>query len=213
MPSHANYVVPGCLNRKDHCKWGLSLSEDVRGRKRRLCGSTLDKVSCGNTSPSCQSVFHRLPKDMGVCAVLSKMWLAKMPKENTPLMPNSYIYGIHVPAGHPDEENGSPLIFLGKPAISKHYTHASTSGIINITTSMPKSHSAADSSSEEHMADVCRAMLTCHIDLESARNETIKELKSTIKERGKAIGELQTLLSESCAEVKRFLLPKFELPL
>lgn len=78
---------------------------------------------------------------------------------------------------------------------------------------MPKSHSAADFSSEEHMADVCRAMLICHIDLESARNETIKELKSTIKERDKVIAELETLLSESCAEVKRFLLPKFELSL
>ena len=71
MPSHANCVVPGCPNRKDHCKWDLFPSEeDVQGRKayvkRRLCGSTLNKVGCGNTSPSCKSVlFHRLPKDVG----------------------------------------------------------------------------------------------------------------------------------------------------
>ena len=71
MPSHANCVVLGCPNRKDHCKWGLFPSEeDVQGRKvyvkRCLCGSTLNKVACGNTSLSCKSVsFHRLPKDVG----------------------------------------------------------------------------------------------------------------------------------------------------
>ena len=68
MPSHANCVVPGCPNRKDHCKWDLFPSEeDVQVYvKRRLCGSMLNKVGCGNTSPSCKSVsFHRLPKDVG----------------------------------------------------------------------------------------------------------------------------------------------------
>ena len=71
MPSHANCVVLGCPNRKDHCKWGLFPSEeDVQGRKvyvkRCLCGSTLNKDGCGNTSLSCKSVsFHRLPKDVG----------------------------------------------------------------------------------------------------------------------------------------------------
>ena len=71
MPSHVTYVVPGCPNRKNHCKWGFFPNEEhVQGRKvyikRRLCGSTLDKVDCGNTSPSCKSVsFHSLPKNTG----------------------------------------------------------------------------------------------------------------------------------------------------
>ena len=172
-------MVPGCPNRKDHCKWGLFLSDDVHGRKWRLCGSTLEKVSCGNTSPSCKSVsFHGLPKDVGGCAVLRKMC-------------------------HSDEEYGSPLIFLGQPVISKHYTHASTKGDFHVTTSMPQLRSAANFSSEEHMSDVCSAMLTRHIDLESARNEKSKELKSTIKDQDKVTTGLETLLSESCVEVKK----------
>ena len=178
MPLHANCVVPGCPNRNDHCKWGLFPSEeDVQGRKvyvkRRLCGS-----------PSCKSVlFHRLPKDVGARAVLSKKWLARIPRENTPLTPNNYICGIHFPAGHPDEDNDSPFIFLGKLVISKRYTRASTKGDFHVTTSMPKPHSAADISSIEHMSDVCSAMLTCPIDQESLKDEKIKELESTIKNR------------------------------
>ena len=54
--------------------------------------------------------------------MLRKKWLARIPRENTPLMPNGYICGIHFPAGHPDEDNDSPSIFLGKPIISKRYT-------------------------------------------------------------------------------------------
>ena len=165
MPLHANCVGPGCPNRKYHCKWGLFPSKDVQGCKvyvkRRLCGSTLDKVGCGNTSPSCKSVsFHRLPKDVGARTVLRKKWLARIPRENMPLTLNSYICGIHFPAGHPDEDNDSPLIFLGKPVISKHYTCASTEWSFHVTTFMAKPHSAADFSSEEHMSDVCSAMLT-----------------------------------------------------
>ncbi len=135
MPFHANFVVPGCPNRKDHCKWGLFPSEeDVQGRnvyvKRSLCESTLDKVGCSNTTPSCKSVsFHWLPKDLGARAVLTKKWLAKIPREDTRLTPNSYICGIHFPTGHLDEDNDSPSIFLGKPVVSKRYTRASTKGI------------------------------------------------------------------------------------
>ena len=205
MHSHTNCVVPGCPNRKDHCKWGLFPSEgDVQGRKvyvkRHLCGSMLDKVGCGNPSHSCKSVsFHRLPKDVGARAVLRKKWIARIPRENTPLTPNSHICGIHFPAGHPDEDNDSPLIFLGKPVISKCYTRASTKGDFHVTTFMQKPHSAADFSSKEHMSDVCSAMLTHPTNRESAKDEKIKELESRIKDREKVIAGLETLLSESRA--------------
>ena len=100
MPSHANCVVPGCLNRKDKCKWGLfSSEEDVQECevyvKRRLCGSMFDKVGCDNASHSCKSVsYHRLLKDAGAHTVLRKKWLTRIPRENTPLMPNSLWYSF-----------------------------------------------------------------------------------------------------------------------
>ena len=68
---------------------------------------------------------------------------------------------------------------------------------------MLKPHSAAGFSSEEHMSDVCNAMLTRPIDLESAREEKVKELESAIKDREKVIAGLETLLSESRAEVEK----------
>ena len=75
---------------------------------------------------------------------------------------------------------------------------------------MPKPHSAADFSSEEHMSDVCSAMLTHPIGQESAKDEKIKELESIIKDREKVIAGLETLLSESRAEVEKltFSVPK-----
>ena len=53
-------------------------------------------------------------------------------------------------------------------------------------------------------------MLTRPIDQESAKDEKIKELESTIKDREKAIAGLETLLSESRAEVEKltFSVPK-----
>ena len=68
---------------------------------------------------------------------------------------------------------------------------------------MPKLHSVSDFSSEEHMSDVCIAMLTHPIDQESAKDEKIKELESTIKDQEKVIAGLETLLSESRAEVEK----------
>ncbi len=112
--------------------------------------------------------FCQVLKDVGACTVLRKKWLAKIPRENTPLTPNSGI--------QPDEENDSHSIFLSEPVISKHYTRVSTKGDFHIITSMPNPHSAADFSSEEHMSDVCSAMLSHPIDLESARDEKSKEL-------------------------------------
>ena len=96
------------------CFPAKKMFRDVRCTSSGAYGSTLDKVGCGNTLSSCKSVLlHRLPKDVGAGAVLRKKWLAKIPRENTPLTPNSYICGIHFPADHPDEENDSPSIFLG----------------------------------------------------------------------------------------------------
>ena len=57
------------------------------------------------------------------------------------MTPNSYICGIHFPAGHPDEESHSPSIFLGKPVINKGYSRASTKGDFHEATSIPKPHS------------------------------------------------------------------------
>ena len=144
--------------------------------------------------------------------MLRKKWLARIPRENTPLMPNSYICDIHFPAGRPDEDNDSPLIFLGKPVISKRYTHVSTKGDVHVTTFRPKPHSAADFSSEEHMSDVCSAMLTRPIDQESAKDEKIKELECTIKGREKVIAGLETLLSESRTEVEKLTFSVAKLP-
>ena len=43
IPLHANYVVPGCPNRTDHCKWGLFPSEEgVQGRRCTPCGAYVD---------------------------------------------------------------------------------------------------------------------------------------------------------------------------
>ena len=98
--------------------------------------------------------------------MLRKKWLARIPRENTPLTPNSYICGIHFPAGHPDAENDSPSIFLGKPVTSKCYSHASTKGSFHTTTSLPEP--TADLSSKEDVSVACSAMLTLPISLEGA---------------------------------------------
>ena len=138
----------------------------------------------------------------GYRAVLRKNCLARIRRENTPLTPNSYICGIHFPAGHPDEESDSPSSFLAKLVISKCYSRVSTKGDFNATTSIPKPHSTADLSSKEDGSVVCSAMLTRSIDLEGARDEKIDELESIIKDQEKVTTGLENLLSESCAEVE-----------
>ena len=42
MPSYANCVVIACLNRKDHCKWGLFSNKDFQGRKVYVDNGTRD---------------------------------------------------------------------------------------------------------------------------------------------------------------------------
>ena len=113
------------------------------------------------------------------------------------LLAQCYVCGIHFPAGHPDEDNDSPLIFLSKPVISKRYTHISTKGDFHVTTFRPKPHSAADFSTKEHISDVC-----------SVTGEYYQG-------SGDGYSRLETLLSESWQWWKslRFLLPNFELPL
>ena len=98
------------------------------------------------------------------------------------LAPNSYICGIHFPAGYPNKDHYSSSIFLGKPVVSKCYSRVSTNSSVAYS-----------------------AMLTHPIDahVEAARGEKIEELESTIKDREKAIGGLENLLSQSCAEVER----------
>ena len=44
MPSHANCVVPGCPNRKDHCKWDLFPSKKMfRDVRRTSSGGYVDR--------------------------------------------------------------------------------------------------------------------------------------------------------------------------
>jgi hypothetical protein len=57
--------------------------------------------------------------------VLRRKWLARIPRENTPVSANSYICGVHFPAAHPDNEYDTPAKFMGKPVIVKHSSHAS----------------------------------------------------------------------------------------
>ena len=121
------------------------------------------------------------------------------------MTPNSYICGIHFPAGRPDEEHDTPSIFLGKPVISKRYSRASTKGDFHGPTS---TESVLSSQSdildvEEDGPAMCSATLSRPIvDLGDPKDEKIKELEGTIQDQGKIITGLENLLSETHSEVE-----------
>ena len=207
MPSHANCVVPGCPNRKDKCKWGLFSSEhDVQGRKvyvkRRLCGSRLDKVGCRNTSSLCKAVsFHRLPKDAGTRGVLRRKWLAHIPRENTPVSANSYICGVHFPAGHPDDECDTPVKFVGKPVIVKRSSRASTKAPFYQAISTSEIDLEVDDlGARAEDPSICSATILTK-SIEDPHKKQIQDQRKTIEDLEKRVVGLETLLAESRAEV------------
>ena len=117
-----------------------------------------------------------------------------------PLTTNSYICGIHFPAGCPDEKHDTPLIFL----ISKRYSRASTKGDFHGPTSTESVLSSQSDILDDESA-MCNAMLSHPIvDLGDPKDDKIKELERTIQDQGKIITGLENLLSESRGEVESF---------
>lgn len=116
-----------------------------------------------------------------------------------PLAPNSYICGIHFPAGHPNKDHYSSSIFLGKPVVSKCYSRVSTKGVLHVTdTSMLKPQLTVNLSIKEDSSVAYSVVLTHPIDahVEAARGEKIEELESTIKDEGyRRIGESAVRIS------------------
>ena len=135
MPGHCHCIVPGCSNRRDSCKFGLYPSEEpVAGRfvyvKKRLCGCEESRLGCKGQAKLCNAVsFHRLPADTVKRKAARQKWLAKIPRENIPLTSNSYVCGIHFPAGHPTTPEEPPTIFLDRPVISTRTTRVAARGI------------------------------------------------------------------------------------
>ena len=121
MPSHAHCVVPGARTGKTNVNGAFFPSQEKHQDrrvyvKRLLCGSRLEKVGCRNQSQKCKLVsFFHLPKDGVRRRELRKIWLANIPGKNTSLSHNSYICAICFPSHHPDRDDDSPVVFLGKP--------------------------------------------------------------------------------------------------
>ena len=118
--SHRSCVVPGCSNRRDRCKWGLFPSlEKKAGRfvygQRRLCGTK----SCKGLAQVCQAVtFPRIPKDSKRRGALRKLWLQKIPRQNTPTSSHSCVCSVHFVGGTCDSKKDVPTIYLGQPVAS-----------------------------------------------------------------------------------------------
>ena len=126
--SDRSCVVPGCSNRRDRCKWGLFPSvEKKAGRfvyeQRRLCGTK----NCKGSSQVCQTVtLPGILKDSKRCGALRKLWLQKIPRQNTPTSSHSCVCSVHFVGGTCDSKKDVPTIFLGQPVVSGRKTRVSS---------------------------------------------------------------------------------------
>ena len=126
--SHRCCVVPGCSNRRDRWKGGLFPSVDKKaGRfvyeQRRLCGIK----NCKGLAQVCQAVtFLRIPKDSKRRGALRKLWLEKIPQQNTPTSSHSCVCSVHFVGGTCDSKEDIPTIFLGQPVVWGRKTRISS---------------------------------------------------------------------------------------
>jgi hypothetical protein len=120
------------------------------------------------------------------------------------LTPNTYVCGVHFPAGHPDKGNDTPSIFLGKPAVSKRHSRSSVMGTCQGPSSAVMDPRVADLSSTEDTSVLdCSEMLTrAIVDPEDARDKRIRDLESDILAKDRTITNLQNLLTTSQAAVE-----------
>ena len=134
--------------------------------------------------------------------MLRRKWLARIPRENTPVSANFYLCGVHFPATHPDNEYDTPAKFMGKPVIVKHSSHAS----IYQGTFLPSNPYTRDRFRSRRFGHQSRRSqyLQCNYPDQIDRRphkKQIQDQRKTIEDLEKRVLGLETLLAESRAEV------------
>ena len=121
--------------------------------KRRLCGSTATRVGCDGKAEECSRIsFATLPSDTPRRAKVRQIWLAKIPRDNTPLTENSRVCSAHFPNNvRPDDKDEPPTIFVGKPVpvertsrVSRGLIEKPSSSAAEVDEAMDTSDDAAD---------------------------------------------------------------------